>query len=137
MDFFDNFGDNMFNLMWNRFNRPVKDMQPTTIYRSEGKGYVIVVNTLGMDKNDLSVKIEKQKGRPNPILHVKGETNLEKIHYNNTVDVSLELRFEHEIEDVSYEVKNGLTTVYIKCKEFNQDPGLTAKCIEDGDAFDW
>ena len=136
MNIFNNF-DEFFNLMWNRFNRPVKDQYPCSVYSADGKGYVIVCNTLGMDKNDLSVKIEKQKGCPNPILHIKGATNLSKIQFNNTVDISIELRFEHTIEEVNYEVKNGLTTVYIKCKEFNQDPGLSAKYIDSDDAFDW
>ena len=136
MDFFDNF-DDIFNLMWNRFNRPVKDQSPISAYKADGKGYVIVCNTLGMDKNDLSIRVEKQKGRPNPVLHIKGSTNLEKIHFNNTVDLSLELRMDSEIEDVSYEIKNGLTIIYIRCKLDDQEPSITAKCIEDGDAFDW
>lgn len=136
MDFFDDF-DNMFSNIWNRFNRPVKDQTPYSVYKATGKGYVIVCNTLGMDKNDLSVNIEKEKGRPYPILRIKGETKIEKINFHNSVDLAIQLKLEDEIEDVNYELRNGLTIVYIKVKTV-ETPKIEAKYIDDGSrSLDW
>ena len=61
MSLFDDFGDlnQFFNQAWNQFTRPVKDMQPFNCYSCD-KGYIIVVNTLGIDKNNLSVTIENE-----------------------------------------------------------------------------
>lgn len=138
MDLFSEFNfDDLFESMWNRFNRPVKDLYPYSVYRSEGKGFVVICNTLGMDKNDLSVRVETQKGTPYPILHIKGNTDLQKINYKNSVDLAIQLRFDKKIESVNYEVKNGLTTVYIKTEQQFIEPAIEAKCLEDDDAFDW
>ena len=50
--FFDDF-DNLFSGMFNRFRRPVLDQKYYSVYKKD-KGYVIVFNTLGMDKDDIN-----------------------------------------------------------------------------------
>ena len=136
MDLFDDF-DGLFSSLYNRFNRPVRDMSPYAVYKSPGKGYIVVCNTLGMDKNDLSVNIERSKGRAYPVLRIKGATEIKKIDFRNTVDLAVLLKLDEEIESVNYEVKNGLTIVYIKVK-IVEEPKIEAKYIDDdSSSLDW
>lgn len=135
MDFFNDF-DDIFSKMWNKFSRPVQDQTPYSVYVAPGKGYVVVCNTLGMDRNDLTVNIEKHKGSPYPTLRIKGETTLEKINFHNKIDMAIQLKLEDSIESISYEVKNGLTTVFLKVK-IEEEPKIEARCIDDNEALDW
>lgn len=133
--FSDEFND-FFNQIYNSFHRPVKDMYPYKAYRVEDKGFIIVCNTVGIDKDKLSVGIEQEQGRRYPILKIVGATKLEKINFENKVNLGIELKLDREIDSVSYEVKNGLTTVYIKLKEKEIDK-ITAKEINNDEGFDW
>ena len=134
--FFDDF-DNLFSGMFNRFRRPVLDQQYYSVYKKD-KGYVIVFNTLGMDKDDIKISVEKQKGSPYRILRVKGQKNIEDIDFQNSVDMALSLNFNDEIESTSYTVKDGLTKVYLKVKmpEPKKDDS-DIKYIDDSGSLDW
>ena len=133
--YFDEF-DNMFNKVYNVFNRPVKDMKPFRTFQVDDKGFIIVCNTTGIDPDKITVKIEKEQGRPYPILKITGETKIERIDFENRVNLGIELRLDREIEKLSYEVKNGLTTVYIKLKGEQKDV-LSAQFIDKDDSLDW
>jgi len=128
--FFDEF-DQLFKLAFSNFNRPVKDMQPYR-YEKTDNGFIFVVNTLGIGKDDISVQINTQKGDPYRYLHVKGATKMEKINFQNSVDLAIKLRIDEEIENLAYEVKDGLTIIYIKLKKTVQ-PEITAKYIENSE----
>lgn len=118
MTLFNEF-DSLFSKVWNNFSRPVADQYPFKTIKKEN-GYVIVCNTLGLAKEDVQVNIESKKGSPYPILKVSGETAIENISFQNKVNLGIQLRMEQEIESVKYEVKNGLTTIFIKTK--SEDP---------------
>jgi HSP20 family molecular chaperone IbpA len=126
-DFFDEF-ENLFKMTFNTFNRPVKDMQPYRFLKKEN-GYIFVINTLGISKEDLSVQINTEKGDPYRYLHIKGETKLEKFNFENRVELAIRLITNEEIENVAYEVKDGLTIVYLKTKK-NPEDTFKAKYIE-------
>lgn len=128
--------DDLFNRMFNRFNRPVMDQQYYNVYKIPGKGYIILFNTLGMSKEDVSVKIENRKGIASKILHVKGEKNIEDIAFHNSVDMAVQLNFEEPIESIQYTVENGLTKVFLKMKT-PEVPSIEAKCIDDSNSLDW
>lgn len=132
---FDDF-DDIFGRLYNNFNRPVKDMKPFKAFKVDDKGYIIVCNTLGMNKDNLQVHIEREKGRPYPILKIKGETSIERINFTNSVDLGIQLKFDEEIEEVHYEVKDGLTTVYIKLKEEVKEE-IKMKYLDDGTDIGW
>lgn len=136
--FFDDFNfDDIFSKTWSVFNRPVKDMYPYQAFKNEN-GYIIVCNTLGIDKKDLYVGIEKEKGKPYPILKIKGTTHIERIDYDNSVDLGIALKFDSQILSIKYEVTNGLTIVYLKTSEPMKRPALEAEYIEPTDEdFDW
>ena len=134
MDFFDDF-DQIFNKLYSTFSRPVKDQRPFSVYTHD-KGYIIVVNTLGIDKKDLSVNIQYEKGNKYPILCINGKSEIENINFTNQVNLRIRMNFAEKVETLSYECKNGLTLVYLKVKR-EEPEKLEATAIEDGDAFDW
>lgn len=139
MDMFNLFDDfeNMFSRLYSRFNRPCLDQSPYSVYKAAGKGYIIVCNTLGIDKENLSVNIEKEKGRAYPILRIRGKTEMPKINFSNSVDLAIQLKLDSEITDVKYELKNGLTIVYIAVK-VEEIPKMEAKYIEDdSSSLEW
>jgi HSP20 family molecular chaperone IbpA len=133
MSFFDEFDrelNKLFRLSFNNFNRPVKDMQPYRYVRTDN-GYIIVINTLGIGKSDIEVKINREKGDAYPTLQVKGSTVMEKIGFKNTVDTALRLGFDEDIEDVKYEVKDGLTIIYLKLKKTESENLIKAKYVDE------
>ena len=137
---FDDFNspfDDMFNLLMNNFSRPVKDMQPFKAFKVD-KGYLIVVNTLGIDKKDLSVNLEKQKGRAYPILKIVGETNLDKIDFKNKVNLGISLKFDEDIKGISYKCENGLTKILIEVSQPEREQSITATLVDGDDgSLDW
>ena len=135
MLFDDEFND-LFNGLWNRFSRPVLDQTYYRAYSVPGKGFIIVCNTLGISKDDISVKIEKRKGDAYPILKISGETKLEKINFQNKIDLGIKLKFDREIESVSYEVKDGLTIVYLKTKT-EEPEKFEVKYADTSNTLDW
>jgi HSP20 family molecular chaperone IbpA len=129
--FFDDFDrelTNLFKMTFNTFNRPVKDMQPYNFIKKDN-GYIFVINTLGISKEDLTVQITTEKGDPYRYLRIKGETKLEKFNFENRVELAIRLITSEEIESVAYEVKDGLTIVYLKTKK-NPEESFKAKYIE-------
>jgi HSP20 family molecular chaperone IbpA len=133
MSFFEDFErewNRFFKLSFSNFNRPVKDMQPYKLMKSE-KGYAVILNTLGIAREDLEVKVAHNKGEPFPTLFVKGKTLMGKLNFENTVDLAIRLNTDERIEDVMYEVKDGLTIVYLKLEEKEPKIKIEAKYIDD------
>jgi len=132
-NFFDDFENDfarLFKLSFSNFNRPVKDMQPYKLIRTEN-GYILILNTLGISKNDLSVKIANEKGDPYPHLRVTGKTVMEKFKLENNVDLAIRLIIDEQIDDVVYEVKDGLTVVYLKLKKKEPEIKIEAKYVDE------
>jgi HSP20 family molecular chaperone IbpA len=131
-DFFEEFErefNNLFKMTFSTFNRPVKDMQPYRYIKKEN-GYILVINTLGISKEDIKVQITTEKGDPYRYLHIKGATKLDKFDFENRVDLVIRLYMVEEVEEFAYEVKDGLTVVYLKTKK-NPEESFQAKYIED------
>lgn len=129
--------DNLFSKVWNNFNRPVLDQKPFSCFPCE-KGYIIVVNTLGIDKKNLSITLENEKGRPYPILKIKGETELKKIDFKNSINLGISLSLDSPITDLSYKCENGLTTILIETeKPKAKTKTMNAKLVDDDGSLDW
>lgn len=133
-DGFDNFFgrdmNELFKLAFSNFNRPVKDMQPYKIVRKPN-GIIFILNTLGISKGDITVEISNKKGDPYRYLSVKGSTEMAKIDFRNNVDFSIRLLFDDEITNLAYDVKDGLTVIYMKFKESEPTKTITAKFIDE------
>ncbi len=98
------------------FNSSVIDTNPIVCYKKE-KDYIVEVKTLGIDKNDINVKLDGN------ILIVSGES---KNKYNDkpfNANIKVRLRKEllNDIENIDYTSKNGITYVFIRMKETHSD----------------
>ena len=134
---FDDYFDDLFSKVWNNFSRPVLDQKPFSYFPCD-KGYIIVVNTLGIDKKNLSVTLENEKGRPYPVLKIKGETDLKKIDFKNSVNLGIGLKVDSEIKDISYKCENGLTTILVETeKPSTKGNTISGKLIDDDASLDW
>lgn len=135
LNFFDDFHD-IFEKLTNNFSRPVKDQQPFSVY-SNDKGYVVVCNTLGIDRNDLRVNVTKEHGNPHPVLSITGESKIEKINFSNNINLRIRLCTDAQIESVSFETKNGLTFVYLKTKVHTPESIKGSYIDEGSNPLDW
>lgn len=134
---FDDYFDDLFSKVWSNFSRPVLDQRPFNYYSCD-KGYIIVVNTLGIDKSNLSVTLEKEKGRPYPVLKIKGETNLKKINFKNSVNIGIELKLDTEIKGLSYKCENGLTKILVEtATPVAKNNTISGKLVDDDASLDW
>jgi HSP20 family molecular chaperone IbpA len=133
-DEFDREFNKLFRLSFSNFNRPVKDMQPYKYIATEN-GFIFVINTLGINKSDLQVSLANEKGDPYPTLRIKGKTMMEKVKFENTVDLALRLVIEEKVEEVAYEVKDGLTIIYLRLKKSEPENKIEAKLVDDNFDF--
>jgi HSP20 family molecular chaperone IbpA len=105
-----------FDMLFNRFTRPVMDQSPYKIFRTEDDKIVIAINTLGFGKDD--IKIEQEADR----LYIKGQKTLDEIDYTSSVDLGFYIgKIVNDIKEINYRVQDGLTYVYIELKEKKKD----------------
>lgn len=101
-----------FDMLFNRFTRPVMDKSPYKIFKTDDNKIVIAVNTLGFGKDD--IKIEQEEDR----LFIKGQKTLGEIDYTSSVDLGFNIgKIVNDIKEINYRVQDGLTYVYIELKE--------------------
>lgn len=118
------FDDNLLRRNIRKWTRPFKESDGCyVIKQKDGKGYIVVFNTLGIRKEDLKVNDKVytlDDGNEYVHLSVSGKTDIPEI--SNSYAVTFELNVfvgnnKEEIEDVKYTVKDGLTYVFIKTKD--------------------
>ena len=106
-DFLSIFNNNLDDLF---FNRPMKlnDMNPIKFIKTES-GYTAIVNTLGINEEDINVSIEGN------LLVVSGETNDEELKSNYTQHFKLRIDESvlSSIKSIRYGSKNGVTKIYL------------------------
>lgn len=113
MTFFDPF-DSFFEFLFKPvYNRPFKEIDSLKLYGVDD-GYLVVANTLGVSKDDLEVEITKEQGNPYPVLKISGSTKIEKVGIENNVKYRASLKLPEEIKNISYNVKDGFTYVFIE-----------------------
>lgn len=110
LDLFDLFFENITPKTY-RFERPVQDMKPVKIKRHDN-GYIAVVNTLGIAEENLGIELVEKEGKQ--VIQISGETNNEELDFKNKINLSLHARSDEQIDDLAYEVKDGLTIIYIR-----------------------
>lgn len=112
--------DLLFNpLFWDknlyRFNRAEKDMYPYSIKKEEN-GVVLTHNVVGIDKEDLVVKVETDENGKSKLI-ISGETKNEDETDKYSVHSEFLLDNKKKISDISSKLKNGLLYVTIKYEE--------------------
>lgn len=96
------------------FNSTVKDMQPYTIYKKDNS-YIIEIKTLGINPNDINVKLEEQES----ILYITGETKnkYSKTPYNVNIKLRVTKDILNSLKQVNYTSENGITYVTLMLKD--------------------
>ena len=94
-----NFND-LTELMWGKFNRPFKEVNRYQLYKKEGKGYVMVVNALGIKKEDIKVSLVPAEASQEkyPRLTITGSTETPYIEDKYSIDISMLLLIKEKIE---------------------------------------
>ena len=108
---------NYFARTQNFFNTPVKDMDPTKAFRVDD-GYVVVCKTIGIAKDDIKITVENDhNGSRYPILRITGATKIEKIDFENNVNLAFAINCREEVDKIDYTVKDGLTIIHLIVKK--------------------
>jgi HSP20 family molecular chaperone IbpA len=127
-DFFDLFFDDAFDSMNPiGFAKPVTfkfesgnthDMNPaywTELKHKEKEDgtvcYRAIVRSVGVNSENVKVKVNKNS------INVKGDTTTKGIHYWFDIDLPVSEEILADAENVSYEVKDGMTYVYLYVKK--------------------
>ena len=100
--------NDFFDLVWKSWERPMKEVKAYKLMEIED-GYRIVLNALGIDKDDVKVELLQNS------LHIIGETVDDDIDYTNKVKYQFNVsRIQKDIERIDYSLKNGLLIVNIR-----------------------
>ena len=104
-DFFNFFGfGKPFDLFYNTAG--TKDMAPTNWVKTE-TGYSCVCRTVGVNPEDVVVEVE------NNYILVSGESTYDNQTYNVSYKIPVANQTMNNIQEISYESKNGLTFIYV------------------------
>lgn len=120
-DDFDEIRKKIFGKFSNKYTRPVYDQRPLNAMQLKDGSYIIIYNTLGINANDVKIKVENVKGNPYPVLNISGSTEIPAINFKNEVNLSVTLKITEKIKSVSYKVENGLTIVKIDVEQPHED----------------
>lgn len=93
------------------WNRPVMEVKGWKSIPTDN-GYVIIANTLGIEKKDIKINLDGKT------LTLEGKTEVKEIDFTNTVKYRWDLsNLITRIENIEYEVKNGLVYIDIFTSE--------------------
>ncbi|MFW6029227.1 MAG: Hsp20/alpha crystallin family protein [Halanaerobiales bacterium] len=99
--------DNLFDLVFRNWTRPVKESRGYKII-DKNDSYLIVANTLGIREEDLNISLDGNT------LNIQGKTELKDIDFYNTVSYKFDLAtVPFEIKSIDYYTINGLTYIYL------------------------
>lgn len=93
------------------FNRPFKEVERYHVYALKNGSTVIMVNTVGIKKEDLKLKME------DGILSIEGETVVPDLDVHNSVSYNFRISKERPIKKMTYKVVDGYTYVYFHYAE--------------------
>lgn len=100
-----------FDLIYKSWDRPIKEVKAYKVLETE-EGYLVVINALGIDKEDIQVQVLQNT------LHVNGKTVDEDIDFTNTVRYQFNVgKIVERLNKVEYTLKNGLLHVHLKLEQ--------------------
>lgn len=97
------------------FFRSEKDQTPYSIIRKDNGTMILVHNVLGINKEDLEVKLKSEDGQR--VLYITGETHDEKTEKRYSINSRFVIKNGSRIESIESEAKNGLLYVTISFVE--------------------
>jgi HSP20 family molecular chaperone IbpA len=101
----------LFDLVLKNWTRPVYEATGYKVIPVEN-GYQIVLNVLGIKEKDIAIKVDRG------VLSVSGKTENELIKFTNSVNYKFNIeKFKNDLDEVKYEVQDGLMIVTLILKE--------------------
>ena len=104
-NFFNDF-DDVTNLIFNNYTL---DQHPVS-WKKTDKGYKAICRTVGISPDDVSIEIL------NNGIRLSGETIVDDETYNVSYNIPISSKIMSNVEGITYEVKNGLTYIYLNVK---------------------
>lgn len=93
------------------YTRPIKEVQRYRIYNKDENTSILVANTLGVAREDLTVKMSGD------ILTIKGETKNPDTEDTSSVNYSFRLSREKKVSKLTWKNMDGFTYVYFHFEE--------------------
>ena len=141
--FLENYG-NLIDKIFSNFDRPFKEIEQYKLYRKDDKGYLLVVNALGLDKEHLNVVLEyansedSVEGHPYfkrmPVLKVTGKKKNKITGVEYSISLGLGVNIKEEIENVFFDCQDGVCVINITVKEDSKSLIQAKEIPED---FSW
>lgn len=101
----------VFDILFKNWDRPVKEVSG---YRwlDTDNGKVLILNALGISKENLKVELAQQT------LSVNGKTELKEFDITNSVNYKFNIQrsFVERLKEIKYEVKDGLVFIEFAIK---------------------
>lgn len=88
-----------------------KDMQPFSPWKKEENTYTTTVRVVGVDPDDVEVELEDYG------IHIKGKSETFGETYEQDVSIGIARAVMANIDEVNYEVKNGMCKIVLKVHE--------------------
>lgn len=98
--------DLLFGWVDGTYYRPMKEVQRYRIYNVDENTSILVANTIGVAKEDLTVKMVGD------VLTIKGETAQADINDKASVNYSFRLSKEKKVASIEWKNADGFTYVY-------------------------
>lgn len=116
--------------LWGDFTRPFKEVDQARLYRHpENKGYILVINALGIDNDHIKVEYKEATAGTLPTITVTGSQQNEFSQKTYSVNYAAGIRITEVIEDVVYDCKDGLCTIFFKIKKEDEREAVFARKI--------
>lgn len=137
---------NLVEKIFANFDRPFKEIEQYKLYRKDDKGYLMVINTLGIDKDNLNVSLEYSGAQcyrestggfylnRMPVLKVIGKKKNRITGVEYSVNLGLGLNIREEIEGIYFDCADGVCVINIKVK---QDKKESLKANQIPEDFVW
>lgn len=94
------------------FFRSEKDQTPYSVIRKSEEEMILVHNVLGVNKEDLEVKLKSEDGQR--VLYIIGQTHDERTDKKYSINSRFVIKNGNKIKSVESEAKNGLLYITIK-----------------------
>ena len=92
--------------------RSEKDQTPYSVIRKSEEEMILVHNVLGVNKEDLEVKLKSEDGQR--VLYITGQTHDERTDKKYSINSRFVIKNGNKIKSVESEAKNGLLYITIK-----------------------
>lgn len=119
------------------FSRPFKEVDCAKLYKKE-KGYILVINALGIGKDNIKVDISydtEETGNKLPIISVSGSQTNKYSGKDYTLSYRAAINIAEQIKQVNYDCEDGICTIFIEVEKPKELEKTIVKPVDKN--FNW